>query len=505
MADLVKSTLGPKGMDKILKSQGNPGRNEEVVVTNDGATILKSIFVDNAAAKVLIEISKVQDSVVGDGTTSVCVFAGELMREAERLINQRIHPQTIVAGYIEAERIAQGALLASSVDHGNDAERFREDLLNIARTTISSKILNQDKELFARLAVDAVLRLRGSTDLDLIQIIKKRGGSLSDSFLDDGFILEKRVGVRQPKRVENATVLVANTPMDADRVKIFGAKVKVDSTAKVAEIEKAERERMLAKCAKIAAHNCNVFINRQLIYNLPEEYFADRGIMAIEHADFEGVERLAKALDADIVSTFDTPELVRLGRCDLIEEVLLGEERVIRFSGLAGGAACTIVLRGATQYLLDEADRSLHDALAVLSQTVKETRTVLGAGCSESLMAAAVDHHAQLTSGKRAMAIEAYARALRMLPTIIADNAGLDSADLVARLRAAHAVGDSTYGIDVVKGEVSCVRTLGITESYKVKRHVVSSATEAAEMLLRVDEIFKAAPRRREADPRLRG
>ncbi len=325
--DLVKTTLGPKGMDKILQSLGREG---EVTVTNDGATILKSLFVDNPAAKVLIECSKTQDDEVGDGTTSVTVLAGELLREAERLCTEaKLHPQLISHGWRRAADAAFAALEKAAKDHGADAARFREDLLAVARTTLSSKILSQEREHFAQLAVDAVLRLKGSTNLEAIHIIKKRGGALRDSFLDEGFILQKKIGVGQPKRVENAKVLVANTAMDTDKIKIFGSRVRVDSAAKVAEIEQAERQRMLTKCQKIVDHGCNVFINRQLIYNLPEMFFADKGVMAIEHADFDGMERLALVLGAEIVSTFDHPELVKLGTCKLIEEIMLGEEKVI--------------------------------------------------------------------------------------------------------------------------------------------------------------------------------
>ena len=220
IGDLVKSTLGPKGMDKILYGMG---RNEgKVEVTNDGATILKAIGVDNPAAKVLVDMSKVQDDEVGDGTTSVVVLASELIREAEKLIEQRIHPQTIVAGWRNATKVARDALEAQAKDNGNDEEKFRKDLFNIARTTLSSKILTTYKDFFANMAVDAVMRLKKSGNLDAIQITKVRGGTLEDSFLDEGFLLNKKPGVRQPKKIENAKILIANTPMDTDKIKVFG-------------------------------------------------------------------------------------------------------------------------------------------------------------------------------------------------------------------------------------------------------------------------------------------
>ncbi|KAL9712338.1 T-complex protein 1 subunit beta [Leucoagaricus gongylophorus] len=482
-------------MNKILQSASTG----EINVTNDGATILKAIQLDNPAAKILVNISKVQDDEVGDGTTSVAVLAAELLKEAEKMIAQKIHPQTIIEGYRIASAIALKALEKSAVDHASDPQQFRKDLFNIARTTLSSKVLSQDKDYFANLAVDAVLRLKGSIDLEHIQIIKKLGGKLTDSYLDEGFILDKTIAVNSPKRLENCKILIANTSMDTDKVKVFGARFKVDGTGKLAELERAEREKMKAKVEAIAAHGINVFVNRQLIYNYPESLLAEKGILVIEHADFEGVERLSLVTGGEIASTFDRPELVKLGQCELIEEVIIGEDKLIKFSGVAAGEACTVVLRGSTNQMVDEAERSLHDALSVLSQTVKETRTVLGGGCSEMLMSCAVEEAARSVKGKRAIATEAFAKSLRAIPVILADNAGFDSSDLVTRLRAAHWDGQMEAGLDMDKGAIASMTTLGVTESYKLKRQVVSSASEAAEMIIRVDNIVRAAPRKREA------
>ena len=234
---------------------------------------------------------------------------------------QRIHPQTIAAGWRLARAEAHKALEEAAEDHSSDEAQFRKDLLQIAQTTLSSKLLTHEKKHFSELAVDAVLRLKGSNNLEHIQVMKKPGGSLRDSYLEDGFLLDKSVGVGQPHRVENAKILIANTSMDTDKIKIYGSRVKVESLSKVAEIEQAEKEKMRKKCQKIMNHGCNVFINRQLIYNFPESIFAENGIMAIEHADFEGVERLAAVLGGEVVSTFDHPELVTMGACDVIEEV----------------------------------------------------------------------------------------------------------------------------------------------------------------------------------------
>lgn len=492
VGDLVKSTLGPKGMDKLLQSLSDPNK---LMVTNDGATILKLIPFDNPAAKVLVNLSKVQDDEVGDGTTSVTVLAAELLKEAEKLIDKKLHPQTIIEGFRMARDVAVDALTKLAVDNGAHKESFRTDLLNIARTTLSLKILSQDKELFAELAVDAILRLNGLTNLNNIQIIKRSGGKLADLYLDEGFILEKKFGINQPKQVGPCKILIANTLMDTDKVKVFGAKFKVDSTLKLADLEKAEKTKMKDKVEKIKKYNANIFVNRQLIYDYPEQLFTDAKINTIEHADFDGVERLALVTGGDVVSTFDNPDKVRLGHCEQIKEVIIGDETFLKFSGCKANEACTVVLRGATEQVLDEADRSLHDALSVLSQTTKETKTTLGGGCAEMVMSKAVDQAAANVDGKKSLAIEAFARALRQLPTILADNAGFDSSELVTKLRLAIYNGITTLGLDLNNGVVADMRELGVVELYKLKRAVVLSAAEAAEVLLRVDNILRAKPR----------
>jgi len=298
--------------------------------------------------------------------------------------------------------------------------------------------------------------------------------------------------------MENCKILIANTAMDSDKIKIFSSKVRVDSPEQVAKIEQAEREKMLNKCKKIIAHGINIFVNRQLIYNLPEQFFADHGVIAIEHADFDGIERLAKVTGGEIVSTFEHPELVKLGTCKVLEEIMIGEDKMLRFSGVAAGEACTIVLRGSTNHVLDEAERSLHDALSVLSTVVKESRTVYGGGCSETIMAKAVDELAANTSGKKQMAIKSFASALRSIPIILSDNAGYDSAELVSQLISNHNQNNKTAGLNLYNGSVGDMAELGVTESYKVKLQVLVSAAEAAEMIMRCDAVMRSTPRPRE-------
>jgi T-complex protein 1 subunit beta len=384
------------------------------------------------------------------------------------------------------------------MDNHDDEEAFARDLYNIAYTTLSSKLLSGEREAFSKLAVDAVLRLKGSSNLDYIKIIKKAGGTLSDSFLADGFILEKNISIGTDKFIDNPRIMIANTPMDHDKIKIFGSKVKVDSVAKVAEIEAAEREKMARKINKILAHKPDVFINRQLIYNYPEQLLTNAGVMVIEHADFDGTERLAAVLGADILSTFDSPELARLGVCTRIDQLMIGEDKVIQFAGCQNNEACSIVLRGSGQHILDEAERSFHDAICVLMAAVKNHKVIYGGGNSEMRMAIAVNELAQSIGGKEALAVEAFGNALRQLPTIICDNAGYDSAEIVQNLRSEIHGGNITAGLNMTDGVVDDMKDLGVTECFRVKEQALFSACEAAEMILRVDEIIKCAPRQRQ-------
>lgn len=456
-------------MDKILQSLGDENARKRITVTNDGATILQSIFVDNPAAKILIDISRTQDEEVGDGTTTVAVLAGELLREAEALVQAKIHPQIIIQGWRKAREVAKRVLIDNAFDNFDDPEAFKRDLMNIAMTTLSSKLLKSEREQFAKLAVDAVLRLKGSGNMDYIKIIKKPGGTLGDSYLADGLVLQKTIATGCEKTKTNPKIMIANTQMDADKVKIMGSKVKVDSVMKVAEIEEAEKQKMKRKVDKILKYKPDVFINRQLIYNYPEQLLADAGIMVIEHADFDGMERLSAVLGAEILSTFDDHESDVLGSCALIEEVMIGEDKVIKFSGCQRNEACSIVLRGSGNHILDEAERSLHDAICVLISAVKNHRTIYGGGNAEMRMALAVQELANTVEGKQALAIEAFAKALRALPTIIADNAGYDSAEIVQNLRSAIANGDTEAGLNMFTGEVDNMKKLGVTECLRVK------------------------------------
>ena len=503
VADLVKSTLGPKGMDKILQPMSDEGGNNRIQITNDGATILNSVYIDNGAAKILVDISKTQDLVVGDGTTTVAVLAGELLREAENLINKKIHPQIIISGFRKARDCAKEILIKQAFNDFSDKEKYYNDLINIAKTTLSSKLVTHEKEKFSKMVVDAVLRLGDNPSLDLIHVIKKPGATLADSYLDEGFILEKSISVGCPKEKTNPKILIANTPMDYDKIKIYGSRVNVASVEQFAQIEQAEKEKMKNKVEKILAYGCDVFINRQLIYNYPEQLMADKSIMVIEHADFDGIERLAAVTGGEIYSTFDTPSEAVLGTCEKVEEVMIGEDKVIKFTGCKNPKACTIVLRGASAHLLEEAERSLHDAICVITEMVKSHNLVYGGGYTEMKMAHEVEELAKKEKGKESLCIEAFAKALRQIPTIICDNAGYDSSEIISNLKKEINDGSTSAGIDIIKGSVGDMKELGIYECLRVKEQALMSACEAAEMIIRVDMTF-TAPARKRTDERSR-
>ncbi|AFP65616.1 t-complex protein 1 beta SU (nucleomorph) [Chroomonas mesostigmatica CCMP1168] len=486
IVNFVKSTLGPKGMDKILFS-----KTGEIKVTNDGSTILKNAFSNSLALNIIRDICNVQDDEIGDGTTSVCCLIGELISEAEKLILLRIHPQIIIKGFRIAAKESLRIMEISSFDHSSNLGLFCSELLDVARTTLNSKIIFPFREHFGRIAVKAVLKLKGSTNVNQIQIIKRRGGSLRDSFLEEGFILEKKAGLNQPKKIKDAKILIANTSMDSDKIKIYGAKIRVKTLSKLAELEVGEQKKILDKCKKIISHGINVFINRQLIYNRHERFFTEHGILTIEHADFDGIERLSLATGAEIVSTFDHPSKIKLGKCKNVEEILIGEETMIRFGGCLNGDICSIILRGSNCQILDEAERSLHDALCVLSQVIRDPRLVFGGGCIETQISVAIEKFSKKIPGKIGTVMESFSKAIQNLPKIIADNAGLDSSDIINKLRIFHEKGYSSSCFDINNGDIKKASSLGLTECFRLKNQTIISAVEAAEMIIRIDNIFR--------------
>jgi T-complex protein 1 subunit beta len=481
----LKSTLGPRGMDKLLIS-----KNGEIKVTNDGATILKNTSYHSVIKNILSNLTIAHDNEIGDGTTSICCLVGELVSEAEKLIKAQVHPQIVLKGYRVAVKESLLILNSALFDNSSNAEQFCEDLLNMARTTLCSKIVFPVREHFSRLVVEAVLKLKGSTDINQIKIVKKSGGCLRDSFLEEGFILENKISAGQPKRVENARILIANTALDSDKIKIYGAKIKVSAVSKLAKIEIAEQKRTLDKCKKIISHKINVFINRQLIYNRQESFLTDHGIISIEHADFEGTERLALVTGAEIVSTFDEPSKIKIGSCKIVEEIIIGDETMIRFGGCSRANACTLILRGSNRQLLDEAERSIHDALCVLSQSIRDTRFVWGGGSLDTFLSLHLEKFAKKFTGKFSIVILAFSKAIQNLPKIILDNAELDSISIISQLRNMHEKKNLGACIDINNETISSAEKLGLIELFRLKTQMIISAVETVEVILRIDKIF---------------
>jgi T-complex protein 1 subunit beta len=484
VVDFIKTSLGPRGMDKLMVSE-----NGCVKITNDGATILKNIKKDGIVVNILNEVCSVIDQEIGDGTTTLCCLVGELMIEAEKLINMNVHPQIIVQGFRIAAREAIATINSNSFDNSKNLELFCADLLDMARTTLNSKVVATQKELFARIALKAVLKLKGSTDLNRLNIIKKCGGSLKDSFLDEGFILNKKIEFNQPKKIKNAKILIVNTALDSDRIKINGVKIKVKSISNLARIEIGEQKKLLDKCRKILTHGINVIVNRQLIYNRQERFFSDHGILSIEQADFDGIEKLALCTGAEIASTFDEPSKIKLGLCKIVEEVVIGDEKYIRFGGCANQGSCSIVIRGSNEQIIDEAERSLHDALSILIQSIKNPKYIWGGGYSEMMIGNSIEYLSKRFQCKKSLSIASFAIAIQRIPEIIMENAGLEPIFLINKFKKNLKKGEECC-FSAENEDISCAKISGLIENSKLKTQIILAAVEAVEMIIRIDKMF---------------
>lgn len=484
VVNFIKTSLGPRGMDKLMVTE-----NGDIKITNDGATILRNIKKDGIVVNILNEVCSVIDQEIGDGTTTLCCLVGELMLEAEKLVKMNVHPQFIIQGFRLAAKEAVNTLIKNSFDNSNNLELFCADLLDIARTTLNSKVVATQKELFARIALKAVLRLKGSTDLNRINIIKKCGGSLKDSFLDEGFILNKKIEFNQPKKIKNAKILIVNTPLDSDRIKIHGIKIKVKSISNLARIEIGEQKKLLDKCRKILAHGINVVINRQLIYNRQERFFSDHGILAIEQADFDGIEKLALATGAEIASTFDEPAKIKLGKCKLVEEVVIGEDKCVRFEGCPNHGSCSIIIRGSNEQILDEAERSLHDTLCILIQSIRSPNYIWGGGYPEMKIGISIENFSRKFQGKTLLSIISFANAIQKIPEIIIENSGLEPLFLMNKFKK-NCKKSGDFCLNIEDEDISDAKLSGLIENSKLKTQIIVSAVEAVEMIIRIDKMF---------------
>jgi thermosome len=491
IAEAVKSTLGPKGMDKMLVDTLG-----DVTITNDGATILGEIEVQHPAAKIMVEVSKTQDEEVGDGTTTSVVLAGELLKKAEELIEKNIHPTLIVQGYKKATEKAIETLekIAIPVDINND-----EMLRKVAFTSMNSKASAGIADIFADIVVKAVKQIaekRGEkyiADIDYVQVVKKQGGSVNDSLLVYGVIVDKEVvHPGMPKKVQDAKIALLDCPLEIEKTEI-DAEIRIsDPTQMKAFIE--EEGRMLKEMVnKIKAVGANVVFCQKGIDDLAQHYLAKEGIMALRRVKKSDMEKLARATGARIVTNLDDLTPADLGYAKLVEERRFGEDKLTFVEGCKDPRAVSILIRGGLQRVVDEAERTLHDALCTVSDVIEEGKVVAGGGAPEMEIARVLREYATSIGGREQLAIEAFADSIEVIPRTLAENAGLDPIDIIVELRSRHEKGEIWAGVDVISGKVANMLEKGVIEPLVVKTQAIKSATEACSMILRIDDVIAAA------------
>lgn len=491
IAELVKTTLGPKGMDKMLVSSFG-----DVTITNDGATILKEIDVQHPAAKMLVEVAKAQDNEVGDGTTTAAVLAGELLAKAEELLDQNIHPTIIIEGFKKASEKARETLesMAIPVSIKDDKK-----LMDVAITSMGSKGVAAAKEHFARLAVEAVRQVaeekdgKIKADIDLIKVLKKHGKSLDETELVKGMVIDKEVAHPQmPKLVSNAKIALLNVKLEIEKTE-FDAKINIESPEQM-KLFLDEEERMLREMVdKIAEVGANVVFCEKGIDDVALHFLAKRGILAVKNVSSSDMEKLARATGGKIVASVKdlTPDV--LGEAKIVEEVKIGDDKLVYVRECKNPKAVTIVVRGGTEHVVDEAERSLHDALCVVRNAIEDGKIVPGGGAPEAQVAKQLRDYAVKVGGREQLAIEAFADAVESIPLTLAENAGLDPVDIMVALRAKHESASTySYGVDVFTGKIRDMLELNVVEPLRVKLQVIKSATEAANMILKIDDLIAA-------------
>jgi thermosome len=509
IAETLRTTYGPKGMDKMLVDSLG-----DITITNDGATILDKMDVQHPTAKLVVQIAKGQDEEVGDGTKTAVIFAGELLRFAEDLLDKNVHPTIIVSGFKKAAEEAVKRLqeIAEPVDIENE-----EILKKIAKTSLTSKAVHGAREYLAEMAVKAVKQVtekRGDKwyiDLDSIQIIKKHGGSLKDSQLIYGIVLDKEVvHPGMPKRVENAFIVLLDAPLEVEKPEI-DAEIRItDPTYLKKFLEEEERllEEMVEKIYNVAVERMKregyepgknagiVVITQKGIDEVAQHFLAKKGIMAVRRVKRSDLEKLEYATGGKIVSSVRDLTPDDLGFAKLVEERKVGNDKMIFVEGCPNPKAVTILLRGANDMVLDEAERSLNDALHVLRNVLRKPMIVPGGGAVEVELAMRLRKFAESLGGKEQLAVEAYADALEEIPMILAESAGLDALQVLMDLRKLHAEGKVYAGIDALEGKVrENMIEANVIEPILVKEQVLKSATEAASAILKIDDVIAAAPK----------
>ncbi len=488
VADAVRSTLGPRGMDKMLvDSMG------DVVITNDGVTILKEIDVEHPAAKMLVEVAKAQDEECGDGTTSAVVLAGELLNRASDLIELNVHPTVIASGYRLAARRAVEALddLAEKV-----APDDTDSLKKIAMTSMISKQVSASREALADIAVKAVRAVakevdgRLFVDDDDIQLVKKQGGSLADTELVDGIIVDKeRVHPGMPTRVENAKIALVDAALEVKKTE-FDAKIQVTDPSQLQAFLDEEEKIVRGFADAVKASGANVLFAQKGIDDLAQHYLAKEGIYAIRRVKKSDMEKLAKATGGHLVSKINELSKADLGTAKLVDERKVGDEDMTFVTGCKQAKAVCILIRGGTEHVVDEVERSLEDALSVVAVALEDGKMITGGGSAQTKLSLVLRDYATSVGGREQFAIEQFAQSLEVIPRTLADNAGLDPIDTLIDLRNAHKNGKKYAGVNVFTGKVSDMKKEGVLEPIRVFRQALLSATEAAAMILRIDDVI---------------
>jgi thermosome len=490
ISDAVKSTLGPKGMDKMLvDSMG------DVVVTNDGATILKEIDVEHPAAKMIVEVAKSQDEECGDGTTTAVILTGELLKTASELLEQNIHPTVICTGYKLASEKAIEVLnkIAIPIKPGD-----KKTLKNIAMTSMASKGAAGSKDLLADIVVESTTSvaetINGKTfvDLDNIQIQKKQGGSIEDTEIIKGIILDKeRVHDGMPKQVKNAKIALVDVALEVKKTEV-DAKIEIrDPTQLQAFLD--EEEAMLRKMVeKVKNSGANVLICQKGIDDLAQHFLAKEGIYAVRRAKKSDMEKLAKATGAKIVANLDDLTSKELGFAGNVEEKKIGDDKMTFVTDCKNPKAVSILIRGSTEHVVDELERALHDALSVVKLALEDGKMTAGGGAAATAIAMALRDYAPSVGGREQMAIEAFANAIEVVPKTLSENAGLDPIDMMLEIRREHKKGNKYAGIDVINGKVADMLKNNVVEPLRVSVQEVLSASEAATMILRIDDVIAA-------------
>jgi len=490
IAEAVRSTLGPRGMDKMLVDSLG-----DVTITNDGVTILKEIDVEHPAAKMMVEVAKAQDQECGDGTTTAVVLAGELLVKAQDLIEQDVHPTVIVSGFRQAAAKAQELI-------DRRAEKVtledKDILLKIAKTAMGSKSASLHKDLLADLAyraVKAVAQQRETgwyVDDDDIQIVKKHGGDVNDSEIVDGIIVDKeRVHAGMPQRVENAKIALLNAALEVKKTEV-SAEIRIRDPAQMQAFLREEENLLRSYVDAIKAAGANVVFCQKGIDDLAQHFLAKEGIYAVRRVKESDMKKLAKATGARIVSKIKELSSADLGTAKEVYERKIGEDKMTFVTGCKNPRAVSVLLRGGTEHVVDELERSLEDAISVVAVAVEDGKYVTGGGAIEMELALGVKDHAISVGGREQLAMEAFANALEVIPRTIAENAGMDPIDTIIDLRAAHKEGKTTWGVDPLAGKVADMKKLGILEPTRVAAQAVASATDAAVMVLRIDDVIAA-------------